>query len=166
MKYKKVLELKMLLISRRLPYLQSRKYLLYGFKCIYSGRAPTLLSKVTIGSPTNNSPKKEGYGEKEICLLSPVDIRTPLPGNMGVLPLEMLYTTKIQKLPIPAGDQWKKSIPLPEEKYHSLFSQAAQTATESPGSSFGLVVLPPNTLRCGCFNCLILSPKFMLDSDY
>ncbi|GFT20189.1 methylmalonic aciduria and homocystinuria type D homolog, mitochondrial [Nephila pilipes] len=148
----KLLKIKMLIISARSSYLLSRKYLLNGFKCIYSGRVPTLLSKVTIGSPTNNSPKKEGYGEKEICLLSPIDIRTPLPGNMGVLPLEMLYTTKIQKLPAPTGDQWRKSIPLPEEKYHCLLSQAAKNATEKALSL-------SSKLECSAFSCPELLKK-------
>ncbi|GBM21313.1 hypothetical protein AVEN_149889-1 [Araneus ventricosus] len=82
----------MLTLLRQLPYFKNRKYVLSSFRCIYSRRISAILSKVNFGDPTSNGAKKKGYGEKEICLLKEIDDRTPLPGNMGGLPLQLLYT--------------------------------------------------------------------------
>ncbi|CAL1288315.1 unnamed protein product, partial [Larinioides sclopetarius] len=146
----------MLTLLRQLPYLHNRKYVLSTFRCIYSRRIPAILSKVNFGDPTSNGAEKKGYGEKEICLLKEFDERTPLPGNMGGLPLQLLYTTKIQNLPTPTGDKWEASIPLPEEKYKCILSQYAYNIIDTAMSI-------SNKVECVVHKCPILLRRDFLN---
>ncbi|KAF8794443.1 Methylmalonic aciduria and homocystinuria type D like protein [Argiope bruennichi] len=139
----------MLTLLRQVPYFQNRKYVLSSFRCTYSRRLPAILSKLNFGDPTNNATEKKGYGEKEICLLTEIDGRTPLPGNMGGLPLQLLYTTKIQNLPTPTGDKWEASMPLAEEKYKSILSQYAYNVVDTAMSI-------SNKVECIAHECPIL----------
>ncbi|GIY27371.1 cobalamin trafficking protein CblD [Caerostris darwini] len=114
----------MLIIARLHPHLQKQKYLTSYFRNLILRRNPAPISKANV-SQANNDPRKEGYGEKEICLLAPIDIRAPFPGNIGVPSFETICTTKIKNLPKPAGDRWDLLIPLPAEKHHYIISQTA-----------------------------------------
>ncbi|KAG8178694.1 hypothetical protein JTE90_011620 [Oedothorax gibbosus] len=152
-----ILNVEMFNASRKLTVLQGRNRLLCSVRYIYSGRDPQLLPKTGFESTGNGEIKKEGYGEKEICLLGPRDLRTPLPGNMGIPPISMLYTAKIRQLPQPAGDDCEVTQgSSPEQRYENLLSQAADTAAEE-------ALFIPKKVDCQAYTCPQLLRKDFLD---
>jgi len=97
-------------------------------RTIHSRRVLQFTSVSSFKSSSSDG-RKEGYGEKEICLLGPIDIRAPLPGDMGIPPVSMFSKDNIQQLPKPAGEDCEIITRLlPEERYQSICTQAAITA--------------------------------------
>jgi len=144
----------MLSLSRKFVSLQSLKCLASLQRAACSGRFPQLPTQEAIQSGSNEESPKGGYGEKEIFLLGPSDIRTPLPGNMGIPPLSVLCIDTISQLPQPAGEKCEVTTSqLPEERYQTLLTQVACVATENALSSY--------TLECIGYDC----PK-LLRSDF
>jgi len=122
-------------------------------RSICSGRFPQLTSQEKIQNGSSEEPVKSGYGEKEIFLLGPMDIRTPLPGNMGIPPLSLLCTDTISQLPKPSGEKCEvTSSLLPEERYETYLTQAACIATEKSLAS-------SQSLECSGYDCPELLKK-------
>ncbi|XP_035211774.1 cobalamin trafficking protein CblD-like [Stegodyphus dumicola] len=89
----------MITVSKKISNFRNLAYLTRCYRTIYSGKIPQSPLNTSFEDSSSNGLKKEGYGEKEIFLLGPADLRTPLPGNTGIPPLSMIYTNRIKELP-------------------------------------------------------------------
>lgn len=146
----------MLNASRKVFKFQGIKDVIKLQRTTYSGRFPQLPPRDTLQNASNNETPKEGYGEKEIFLLGPIDIRTPLPGNMGIPPLSLICNDTISKLPEPSGEKCEVTTSqLPEERYQNLLTQVACVISETALSS--------NPVECIGYDCPQLLRKDFSD---
>lgn len=121
-------------------------------------------SSVATGPVGNDT--KDGQGtstvqnEREIFLFGPKDLRAPLPGNVGVVPLDF-GTKPVQPVAPKTCDVLSRETS--RERHHNILAQFLSPPEELLNEAFSGVPGPPNVLECTAQDCPDLMKKDFQD---
>lgn len=149
-------------LPRRVVYCQYRSTLrAQSHKRFSSSSSSSSLATKPVGNET-----KEDQGAstirngREISLFGPKDLRVPLPGNVGVVPIDFGVTPVAPERP-KACDVLSRETN--SDRYHNILAQFLSPPEELLNEAFGGVPGPPTILECIAQDCPDLMKKDFQD---
>ncbi|KAH7964756.1 hypothetical protein HPB49_001185 [Dermacentor silvarum] len=149
-------------LPRRVVYCQYRSSLkVQSHKRFSSSSSSSSLATKPVGNET-----KEDQGAstirngREISLFGPKDLRVPLPGNVGVVPIDFGVTPVAPERPKTCDVLSRETN---SDRYHNILAQFLSPPEELLSEAFGGVPGPPTVLECNAQDCPDLLKKDFQD---
>lgn len=149
-------------LPRRVVYCQYRSSLkAQSHKRFSSSSSSSSLATKPVGNET-----KEDQGAstirngREISLFGPKDLRVPLPGNVGVVPIDFGVTPVAPERPKTCDVLSRETN---SDRYHNILAQFLSPPEELLSEAFGGVPGPPTVLECNAQDCPDLLKKDFQD---
>ncbi|XP_064455890.1 cobalamin trafficking protein CblD-like [Ornithodoros turicata] len=133
---------------------------LHDFKRFCSKSAPSAVSAGVVQNDAKEQRPDVVYSEREIFLFGPKDLRVPLPGNVGIVPLDF---GKDSETPVifKACDVLTRETK--DERHHNILAQFLHPPEELIDEAFPSVPNPPSVLECAAQDCPDLLKKDFQD---
>lgn len=140
-------------LPRSAVYRQYRSSLrVQNHKRFSSSSSSSSFATKTVGNETNEDQGTQTIRSgREISLFGPRDLRVPLPGNVGVVPVDFGSNAPEPQPPPQACDVLSAETSC--ERYQNILAQFLSPPEELLSEAFGGVPGPPTVLECAAQDC-------------